>query len=80
MARKSDYQYLVASAVAGLMQSVGQLVDAVGVAVMGPLAAAGVEVKNAAKPKPGKPSPGRLRQIAAMKAYWRKRKAAEAKK
>ncbi len=33
------------------------------------------------KAKPGPPSPGRLRQIAAMKEYWRKQKAgSEAKK
>ncbi|MBL9089211.1 MAG: hypothetical protein JNM10_18880 [Planctomycetia bacterium] len=30
------------------------------------------------KAKPRKPSPGRLRQIAAMKAYWKKRNAEKA--
>ena len=41
----------------------------------------GNAVKPGAKPgRKGKPSPGRLRQIEAMKAYWAKRKAEKAKK
>jgi hypothetical protein len=46
----------------------------------GPAAKGAKKKKRRKKAKAGPPSPGRLRQMEAMKEYWRKKKAEGAKK
>ena len=85
MARPRNNQKHLATAAEDLVRALTRFVNLAGDAMQNGRGGRGTEHGNAVKPgaKPGrkgKPSPGRLRQIEAMKAYWAKRKAEKAKK
>ena len=79
MARPGNLQAHIASAIEDLLRSVTRLVDSVESAIPTGQKGPGTERGSAGSETRAKPSPGRLRQIAAMKAYWKKRKAEEGK-
>ena len=81
MARPRNNAKHLATAAEDMVKAITRFVSLAGDAMQNGRASRGTEIGNAAKlGRKGKPSPGRARQIAAMKAYWAKRKAEKAKR
>ncbi|MBL9086237.1 MAG: hypothetical protein JNM10_03770 [Planctomycetia bacterium] len=84
MARPRNNAKHLATAAEDLVRALTRFVNLAGDAMQDSRGGRGTERGNAVRPgtKPGRKgtSPGRLRQIEAMKAYWAKRRAEKAAK